>query len=87
MLWRKTAIYHLHNGQEAAGTGQESGFLVGSVFYNGLKMINTLVIISALPRRKCDMGKGRNSSICVITQVMYGLYASELFLYSQMLKY
>lgn len=58
-----------------------------SVFCNGLKMIKELVIVSALWRKKCDMGKGRNSSICMITQVMYGLYVSDLFLYSQMLKY
>ena len=57
-----------------------------SVFYSDLKMINTLVTVSALQRRKCDVRKGRNGSISVITQVMYGLYALERLLCSQMWK-
>lgn len=55
------------------------------VFYNGLKMINTLVTVSALQRRNCEVRNGRNCLICMTAQVIYGLYASEIFLCSQML--
>ena len=56
------------------------------VFSNGPKMINTLVAVSALQRRKGEGRKGRNCLICTITQVIYRLYASERFLCSQMLE-
>lgn len=54
-------------------------------FHNGLKMINTLVTVTALQKRNCEVRKGRNCSICMITYVTCGLRASELFLCSQML--